>query len=308
MKIVLASTWLMLLSVAVTAQKKDALKKAPEKNLVVAENKATKEPMVLISTDYGDMKVKLYNATPQYRDNFIKLVEKGFYDSLLFHRIIKSFMIQGGDPESKHAAAGVMLGNGDVGYTIPAEFNDSLFHKKGALCAARTDNPEMASSGCQFYIVQGKPVTDEELTQTENSINNGFRMQTAFQKIINSPANGSLRDKFARFQQSQQQDSINALIKDSIMPLINAEMKPFKYTANQREMYKQVGGVPHLDQGYTVFGEVVEGLDVVDKIAAVQTAQGDRPVQDVRMKMTMVSSDSKVPDQKTDAKKSPVKK
>jgi len=282
MKKVLFSTCLVLLSVAVIAQKADNKKKA---DAMISLN----EPLVLISTDYGDIKIKLYNATPQHRDNFIKLVEKGFYDSLLFHRIIKSFMIQGGDPESKHAASGVMLGNGDVGYTIPAEFNDSLFHKKGALCAARTDNPEMASSGCQFYIVQGKPVIDEELDQTENSINNGFRMQTAFQKIINSPANGSLRTKFVGYQQHQQQDSINTLIKDSIMPLINLEMKPFKYSTHQREVYKQIGGVPHLDQGYTVFGEVVEGLDVIDQIAAVQTGQGDRPVQDVRMKMKLIN-------------------
>jgi cyclophilin family peptidyl-prolyl cis-trans isomerase len=281
MQKILLSACLILVCVAVMAQKAGTKK-------MVSSNNPPKDSMVLISTDYGDIKVKLYNATPQHRDNFIKLVEKGFYDSLLFHRIIKSFMIQGGDPVSKNAAAGVMLGNGDVGYTIPAEFNDSLFHKKGALCAARTDNPEMASSGCQFYIVQGKPVIDEELDQTEGSINNGFRMQTAFQKIVNAPANGSLRDKFMRLQQSQKQDSINILIKDSIMPMINAEMKPFKYTAHQREIYKQIGGVPHLDQGYTVFGEVVEGLDVVDKIAAVQTAPGDRPVQDVRMKMKMV--------------------
>ena len=248
-----------------------------------------KERMVLITTDYGDMKVKLYNETPLSRDNFIKLVQDGFYDSLLFHRVINGFMIQGGDPQSKNAAPGVMLGNGDVGYTIPAEFNDSLFHKKGALCAARTENPEKAGSGCQFYIAQGKKISDAELDQFEQSINNGSRMQMAFQQCINDPANAALRETFVRLQQTNQRDSLNALIQTIIQPMINARMKPFKYSEAQREIYKTVGGIPQLDQGYTVFGEVVEGFDVIDKIAAVQTGQGDRPVKDVRMKMKMLN-------------------
>ena len=123
---------------------------------------------VQITTDFGTMKVKLYNETPLHRDNFVKLVSEGFYDSLLFHRVIKGFMIQGGDPQSKNAAAGQMLGSGDVGYRIPAEFNDSLYHKKGVLAAARDNNPEKASSGCQFYIVQGKPMIENELQMAEN--------------------------------------------------------------------------------------------------------------------------------------------
>ena len=191
--------------------------------------------IVQISTEYGNIKVRLYNQTPQHRDNFIKLVQKGFYDSLLFHRVIKNFMIQGGDPDSKHAAPGVMLGNGDVGYKIPAEFNDSLFHKKGVLAAARDGNPEKASSGCQFYIVQGKTFNDSELDQVELSRLGGK-----------------------------------------------------KIPEYQRQIYKTIGGTPHLDQGYTVFGEVIEGLDVIDKIAAVQTASADRPVKDLRMKITIV--------------------
>src|SRR5205085_1084049 len=141
-KTLILSVITLLTAFHVSAQKKTANPLVPV------------ERMVLISTEFGDMKLKLYNETPQSRDNFIKLVEKGFYDSLLFHRIIQGFMIQGGDPDSKNAAAGVMLGNGDIGYTIPAEFHDSLYHKKGALCAARTENPEKAGSACQFYIVQ----------------------------------------------------------------------------------------------------------------------------------------------------------
>lgn len=216
---------LFLLTVKLTLAQQDS---ARTMNDSVATDR-----MVLISTDYGDMKVKLYNATPQHRDNFIKLVAAGFYDSLLFHRVIKGFMIQGGDPESKHAPAGQMLGNGDVGYTIPAEFVDSLFHKKGALCAARTENPEKASSGCQFYIVQGQAYTPEQMNMME--------MQ-----------------------------------------------RQMKIGEAQKVVYSTIGGTPFLDHNYTVFGEVVEGLDVIDKIAAVQTAPGDRPVQDVRMKMKVI--------------------
>ncbi len=193
----------------------------------------TIEHQVLISTDLGNMVVKLYNSTPKHRDNFLKLVNDKFYDSLLFHRVIRNFMIQGGDPQSKNAASGVMLGNGDVGYTVPAEFVDSLYHKKGALCAARTENAEKASSGCQFYIVQGQVLTNEQAEM--------LQMQRG---IVLSP--------------------------------------------KQKEIYTTVGGSPWLDKNYTVYGEVIEGLDVIDKIAAAQTAPGDRPVVDVRMTMKVI--------------------
>ena len=191
---------------------------------------------VLMQTTMGDMVIRLSDSTPLHRDNFLKLVKVGFYDSILFHRVIKNFMIQGGDPNSKRAVAGEPLGNGGPGYTIPAEFRKTLFHKKGALAAARTGdnvNPEKASSGSQFYIAQGKVFTDAGLDSVET-----FRL------------NGR------------------------------------KIPADQREVYKTIGGIPHLDQGYTVYGEVVKGLDVLDKIAAVQTSRGqdrDRPLQDVRI-------------------------
>lgn len=188
---------------------------------------------VQITTDFGTMKVKLYNETPLHRDNFVKLVSEGFYDSLLFHRVIKGFMIQGGDPQSKNAAAGQMLGSGDVGYRIPAEFNDSLYHKKGVLAAARDNNPEKASSGCQFYIVQGKPMIENELQMAE---------------------------------------------RRSGKPMSEAK----------RNDYKTIGGSVWLDGEYTVFGEVIEGLDVIDKIAAVPCGPMDRPASDVRMKMVLV--------------------
>jgi len=214
-------------TVAGLAQKKN------ERNVSLAPEPSAKERMVLISTDYGDMKVKLYNATPKHRDNFIKLAQQGFYDSLLFHRVIRNFMIQGGDPKSKNAPAGMGLGSGDIGYTVPAEFVDSIFHKKGALCAARTDNPEKASSSCQFYIVQGQVYSPEQLNQLETQ-------------------------------------------------------RGIKFSPKQREVYGKLGGTPQLDRAYTVYGEVVEGLDVIDKIAAVKTAPGDRPVQDVRMKIKVL--------------------
>jgi cyclophilin family peptidyl-prolyl cis-trans isomerase len=194
---------------------------------------ASKERLVEITTDYGKMKIKLYNETPKHRDNFLKLASEGFYDGLLFHRVIKGFMIQGGDPQSKDATPDKMLGAGDVGYKVPAEFNDSLYHKKGTLCAARDGNPEKASSGCQFYIVQGRTYTDEEL--------NSFESRSAI-----------------------------------------------KFSEKQRNDYKTIGGTPMLDKNYTVYGEVIEGMDVIDKIAAVKTKPGDRPEQDVKMTIKVI--------------------
>ncbi len=194
-----------------------------------------KEHMVLISTEYGDMKVRLYNETPAHRDNFLKLAGEGYFNGTLFHRVIKGFMIQGGDPDSKGAPAGKPLGMGGPGYTVPAEFHPELIHKKGAICAARTNNPQKASSGSQFYIVQGKAYSDAEWDQMASRL-------------------------------------------------------PAKYTEEQANAYKTLGGTPHLDQGYTVFGEVVSGIEVVDKIAALQVdrSAGDRPVKDVKMTVKVV--------------------
>ena len=191
---------------------------------------------VQIQTTMGDIIIRLSDSTPLHRDNFLKLVKVGYYDSLLFHRVIQNFMIQGGDPMSKRAAAGVPLGNGGPGYTVPAEFRTTLFHRKGVIAAARMGdnvNPQKASSGSQFYIVQGKVFTDAGLDSVETFRMNGRKIPLA-----------------------------------------------------QREVYKTIGGTPHLDQGYTVYGEVVKGLDVIDKIAAVQTSKAqdrDRPLQDVRI-------------------------
>ncbi len=185
----------------------------------------------LIETEFGQMKVMLYNTTPKHRDNFIKLAREGYYNDLLFHRVINNFMIQGGDPDSKNAAPGTPLGMGGPGYQIDAEIGAP--HLKGALAAARDMNPQKRSSGSQFYIVQGQRVDDAVLTGIE-------------------------------------------------------QQKGMRYNPEQRKLYAELGGAPFLDGDYTVFGEVVEGLEVIDKIASVPTAQGDRPLQDVKMNVKII--------------------
>ncbi|MCF8318899.1 MAG: peptidylprolyl isomerase [Sphingobacteriaceae bacterium] len=193
-----------------------------------------KHQFVRISTEKGTCVVLLYNQTPLHRDNFVKITQEGKLSETLFHRVIKGFMIQGGDPDSKTAKPGQALGDGDWGYTVPAEFRDSLFHKKGVIAAARDDNPSKASSACQFYLAQGKVFTDEQLDLLEQN---------------------RLKRKIPTWQ---------------------------------REVYKTLGGIPHLDQNYTVFGEVVQGIEMIDTIAAVKTGAADRPVEDVRMTVTVL--------------------
>ena len=196
-------------------------------------------------------------------------------------------MIQGGDPNSKKAPADVMLGNGDVGYTVPAEIVPGLFHKKGALATARQGdqvNPSKASSGCQFYIVQGKKFRNGELDTMEERANFGIKQQI-FTKIISKPENTELKRKFIKYQNESAIDSLQALTK-TIEPQIDsiyAKTDKFKFTPEERAAYTTVGGTPQLDNNYTVFGEVIEGLDIVDKIAGVKTNQADRPLTDVRI-------------------------
>ena len=243
------------------------------------------EKTVLIETTLGSIRVKLYNETPEHRDNFLKLAGEGFYDSLLFHRVINGFMVQAGDPSSRSAQPGQRYGSGGTGYTIPAEINPAQhFHKKGALAAARTGdqvNPERRSSGSQFYIVQGKVASDEELTQTEMNIS---------RQPLQSMFNRALSEKLEALQAKGlpiNQDSLVNEARQSVMAEWE-RMEKFAYTPEQREAYKTGGGTPFLDGAYTVFGEVLEGLDVVDKIAAVETQPGDRPTQDVLIiKMTV---------------------
>lgn len=195
--------------------------------------------LVLLETDLGNMKIRLYDQTPMHKDNFLELIEKGYYDGQLFHRVISGFMIQTGDINSKNAAPGVRPGSGGPGYTIPAEFHPDLFHKKGAVAAARKPdrvNPQKASSGSQFYIVQGKKLSDEQLNLMEKKGNH------------------------------------------------------IRFTDKQREIYREAGGTPHLDYNYTVFGEVVEGLEVIDRIASVKTDPHDRPLEAIHLKMRILEN------------------
>ncbi len=201
-----------------------------KKQLIV---NAPLECMIEIETEFGTMLAVLSNATPLHRDNFIKLAEEGYYNDLLFHRVINEFMIQGGDPNSRNASENAQLGSGGPDYKVPAEFVDTLVHTKGALAAARTNNPMKESSGSQFYIVHGKKWKPEQLTYIENQ--NGIH-----------------------------------------------------YTPEQRKTYEEVGGTPHLDREYTVFGHVVKGLDVIDKIAAVQKNASDRPLKNVKMTIRVI--------------------
>lgn len=196
---------------------------------LLAEAKKNKNKYVVIETNKGSIKIEVYNDVPQHAANFLKLVKEGFYDSLLFHRVIPSFMIQGGDPDSKNAPSKQMLGNGDLGYKVPAEFKlPTYYHKKGALAAARDNNPEKASSGCQFYIVVGKIFTDADLNNME-------------------------------------------------------QRGRFKYSEQARTDYKTIGGTPHLDGDYTVYGQVITGQEIVDAISLVPRDTNNRPNEDVRI-------------------------
>ena len=244
--------------------------------------KKKEQRVVLLKTDYGNIKIRLYDETPRHRDNFIKLTEEGFYNGLLFHRVINEFMIQGGDPDSKNAKPGEQLGNGGSGYKLPAEIRfPELFHKRGVIAAAREGdrvNPEKKSSGSQFYIVQGKKFTDEQLDKVERRVNQ-MRKQQLHYKFMSQ-----YQDSLMALQQEQKFEEFYALQK-KIQELTDKELKKdmFKFPENVREAYKTIGGTPHLDSNYTVFGEVTDGMDVVDSIAAVKTDANDRPLKDIRM-------------------------
>lgn len=256
-----------------------------------------KRSKVLIHTDFGDIKIVLYDETPKHRDNFLKLVNNHTLDSTLFHRVIKQFMIQGGDPDSKKAKPKTMLGNGDVGYTIPAEFHPNLFHKRGVLAAARTGddvNPNRESSGCQFYIVEGTVYTDSALDVLVRQRIEGPVKQKIFDGIINKPENANLKAAYIRAQQRAQTtrngDSLNYYAA-IINPLIEAEyaITPHRtITPEQRKVYTTQGGTPQLDGAYTVFGEVIDGMEVVDVIGSQPKDKNDRPLTDVRITVKVI--------------------
>ncbi len=245
-------------------------------------------PQVRISTNYGDIVVRLYDETPEHRDNFLKLAREGYYDNTLFHRVIKDFMIQGGDPDSKGAPAGKHLGTGGPNYTIPAEFvYPQYFHKRGVLSAARQAdqvNPERRSSGSQFYIVWGKTYSDAELKQLAAQLD-GQRGQQIFNGLA-AQHRDSIQAMYQRGDQKGLMALQNRLAAET--DKILKETQGFTFTPEQIEAYTKVGGTPFLDNQYTVFGEVVEGLDVVEKIQGVATGSADRPKEDVVMTMTVL--------------------
>jgi cyclophilin family peptidyl-prolyl cis-trans isomerase len=245
-------------------------------------NNNEKMTKVELETSLGNIVVELYNETPQHRDNFIKLVKTGYYDGVLFHRVIKDFMIQTGDGNSKTAGPDTGLGDGDPGYTIEAEFvYPKYFHKRGALAAARTGdqvNPERRSSGSQFYIVTGKIYSSDELKMMEERLVN-VKKQDIFRRLVTEN-----RARVEELQQSQDQAALQALQNELIQQTeAEAAQHPFKLTDEQINAYTSIGGTPHLDGQYTVFGEVVEGMDVVDKIQNTTTGRMDRPTVDIRI-------------------------
>ena len=240
------------------------------------------ETLVRLETTQGNITLKLYDETPKHRDNFIKLVKDGVYDSTLFHRVICNFMIQAGDPQSKTASDTAMLGNGDVGYTVPAEFNPKFFHKRGVLAAARQGdevNPDRESSGCQFYIVTGRKFSEAQLINLENQMNEA-RVESVFQEL----ARKHMKEIY-KLRRAGDNDGLLEL-QDTLEAQARAQAgkePALKFTKEQIQAYTTVGGAPHLDGAYTIFGEVVEGMDVVEKIGNAKTGRADRPVVDIRI-------------------------
>lgn len=256
------------------------------------EDSASKtDDITIITTEFGEIHVVLYDETPLHKENFLKLAREGFYDSTTFHRIIEGFMIQGGDPNSKDDNE-MNDGQGGPGYTTEAEFNNDFVHKKGALSAARLgdqQNPEKRSSGSQFYIVQGRPVASMELDQMQAQ-RNEFARQDMIRKYIQAPEQADLLEKLRGFMQAQLMDSVEASIA-AIEPLATEGFIPSTYTDEQRANYAEIGGAPFLDGNYTVFGEVIRGLEIIDVIVAQESNEMDRPLEDISMTVRVETMD-----------------
>lgn len=241
---------------------------------------------VKIQTTLGDITVRLYDETPLHRDNFVKLVKEGYYDGTLFHRVIQNFMIQGGDPDSKGAPAGKQLGTGGPGYTVEAEIRKDIFHKRGALAAARQGdevNPERRSSGSQFYIVWGQVYNEGQLRQFSRQMEMQ-QMQSVFNRLAMQR-----RDEIMQYRRERNTAALQELQEKLAAEAQNkVKQEGAGMSDEQLKIYSTVGGTPHLDGQYTVFGEVEQGLDVVEMIQLTATARGDRPVDDIEMKMTII--------------------
>jgi peptidyl-prolyl cis-trans isomerase B (cyclophilin B) len=254
-----------------------------------AQKSQKSDYVVTIKTSYGDMVAILYDETPKHKANFVKLAKEHYFDSLLFHRVIEGFMIQAGDPNSKKAQAGQPLGNGGPGYTVDAEFNPKFYHEKGALSAARLgdqQNPTKASSGSQFYIVQGTIIPESNMDELKID---QMKLNMCFRQVMQNPANKPLIDSLNQVYMSGDMEAYKKKIF-SLVPRLEKETntKIMKdVSADKIKAYTTSGGAPHLDGEYTVFGKVIKGLEVIDKIAAVQKDGGDRPVEDIRMFVTI---------------------
>ncbi len=253
----------------------------------LSQNRPVPEgPMVLIKTKYGDMKVVLYNETPLHRDNFMKLTKEGIFDSLIFHRVIKGFMVQGGDPQSKRATKDQLLGDGDLNYTVPAEIVTGIIHKKGVIAAARNgdeENPQRRSSATQFYLAQGKVYKLDDLPALEQNLNSRAA-ETLFLKMKAEKIDTLMLFQMARNQEGY--DKLLAKLKQKATHYY--DINPLKLTKQQIETYTTLGGIPHLDGAYTVFGEVLDGLAVIDSIAAQPTGANNRPLENIRMKIEVI--------------------
>lgn len=253
-------------------------------NCLLARNK---EKMVQVDTPYGAIKIKLYDETPVHRDNFLKLVSDSFYTDLLFHRVIQHFMIQGGDPNSKTATPGQMLGSGDLGYTLPAEINPRFFHRRGVLAAARMGdqvNPEKRSSASQFYIMQGKVFRPSELDSLLPKMEEGRKMTMMQAKV--KAMEPQLHQLRAEGKQAEIMARMSAL-RDSVTAEV-AKMPALTFSEEQRKVYTTIGGYPSLDNNYTIYGEVIEGMEVVDSIAKQPVDQRNRPLQDIKFSIKLL--------------------
>ncbi|MCM1028576.1 MAG: peptidylprolyl isomerase [Pseudoflavonifractor sp.] len=260
---------------------------------LVNESIAPKEDVIVeMNTSMGPVKLLLYGDTPRHLDNFVKLASEGFYDGLLFHRVINEFMVQGGDPDSRNASSGARLGAGDVDYQIDAEIvYPRHFHKRGALAAARQGdsvNPEKKSSGSQFYIVTGKTYTDAQLDQMEQRLNLN-KQKEIFDSLVSAR-----HDSIMAMRRNRDQAALQALQEKLVAQSAEELAKaPVKFTPEQREAYTTVGGTPHLDNAYTVYGEVIEGMDVIDAIQKAETDPSDRPLSDIRILSMKVEGPAK---------------
>ncbi len=257
-------------------------------NLVSSQTQTQSESKVQIITEFGTIKIKLYNETPLHRDNFIKLTKDSFYSDLLFHRVIQGFMIQGGDPNSKNAEPGKPLGSGSLEYTIPAEINPKFFHRKGVLAAARTGdqmNPEKRSSSTQFYIMQGKVFRNGELDTLERNMSESRKVNMLQMRIR------SIEPELNQLNAEGKQDELKARINGLKAEVASEEMKlsRLKFSEEQRKAYTTIGGYPSLDNNYSIFGEVTEGMDVVDTIAKQETDPSNRPVKDIKFSIILLN-------------------